>query len=94
VERPYAKTMRKCIAECCDAVSCDLAFMFGDRCYSVTCETEKACQAVLAKPTNLYPRIAYMSKSTPANSANEGMYQFKSPLAYIAGPLLRTGYAG
>ncbi|XP_031554877.1 uncharacterized protein LOC116291804 isoform X2 [Actinia tenebrosa] len=66
-ERPHVNTMRKCIRECCDADSCDLAFMFGDRCYSVTCKSEKSCQAVLAKPTSLKPRISYMSRTSPNN---------------------------
>ncbi|KAK3699402.1 hypothetical protein QZH41_018563 [Actinostola sp. cb2023] len=68
VERPHVNNMRACIGQCCDASSCDLAFMFGTRCYSVTCKSEKDCQAVLAKPTNLHPRISYMTRISSGNS--------------------------
>ena len=68
MERPHVNNMRACIGQCCDASSCDLAFMFGTRCYSVTCKSEKDCQAVLAKPTNLHPRISYMTRISSGNS--------------------------
>ena len=54
--------MRDCIGRCCDDMSCDLAFMFGAHCYSVQCQNEKLCQAVLAKPSQLEPKVSYVSR--------------------------------
>ncbi|EDO46077.1 predicted protein [Nematostella vectensis] len=62
-EQTDVRSMRDCVSKCCDESSCDLAFMFGERCYSVTCQSEKLCQAVMAKPTNLQPKISYLSKN-------------------------------
>ncbi|XP_022798423.1 uncharacterized protein LOC111336565 isoform X1 [Stylophora pistillata] len=61
-ERPGVLSMRECIGKCCDDTSCDLAFMFGDHCYSVECQSEKLCQAVLAKPSHLEPKVSYVSR--------------------------------
>lgn len=61
-ERPGTLSMRDCIGKCCGDVACDLAFMFGDSCYSVECKSEKLCQAVLAKPSHLEPKISYVSR--------------------------------
>ena len=36
--------------------------MFGDSCYSVECRNEKLCQAVLAKPSRLEPKISYITR--------------------------------
>ena len=61
-ERSGVLSMRDCIGKCCDDTSCDLAFMFGDHCYSVECQSEKLCQAVLAKPSHLEPKVSYVSR--------------------------------
>lgn len=71
-ERLGAQTMRDCIGHCCDDVTCDLAFMFGTRCYSVACENENVCQAVMAKPTKLEPSISYVSRGLVQNR-DQGM---------------------
>ena len=56
-------TPRECIGKCCDRKSCDLAFMFADLCYSVECKKEDECQAVVAKPSSLDPKVAYVSRN-------------------------------
>ncbi|XP_015765053.1 PREDICTED: uncharacterized protein LOC107343965 [Acropora digitifera] len=61
-ERPGVLSMRDCIGRCCNDKTCDLAFMFGDSCYSVECKNEKLCQAVLAKPTHLEPKVSYVTR--------------------------------
>ena len=61
-ERVGALTMRDCIGKCCDDTTCDLAFMFGESCYSVECRNEKLCQAVLAKPSQLEPKVSYVTR--------------------------------
>ena len=72
VERPQVQNMRECISSCCDSQTCDLAFMFGQRCYSVVCNSETLCQAVLAKPSSLEPRISYVSRTYVDTSASSG----------------------
>lgn len=54
---------RECIDKCCKKKSCDLAFMFADLCYSVECKNEDDCQAVVAKPSNLSPKVSFVSRT-------------------------------
>ena len=55
-------SMRTCVGKCCDTPLCDVAFMFSDKCYAVGCYDESQCQAVLAKPSTLNPKLAYVTK--------------------------------
>jgi len=55
-------SMRSCVGKCCDTPLCDVAFMFSDKCYAVGCYDESQCQAVLAKPSSLNPKLAYVTK--------------------------------
>ena len=71
-ERTGVLSMRDCIGKCCDDTSCDLAFMFGDHCYSVSCQSEKLCQAVLAKPSHLEPKISYVSRVVFEDDKDKG----------------------
>ncbi|XP_065644699.1 uncharacterized protein LOC100203833 isoform X44 [Hydra vulgaris] len=57
--------MRECVSKCCDTPLCDVAFMFSDKCYAVGCFDEASCQAVIAKPSNLNPKLAYVTKYRP-----------------------------
>ena len=57
---------------CCDSKACDLAFMFGQKCYSVTCMNEKLCQAVVAKPSPLKPMLSYVVKPTYIEERDKG----------------------
>ena len=64
--------MRECIGKCCDDASCDLAFMFGEHCYSVECQSEKLCQAVLAKPSHLEPKVSYVARGFIDDDRDKG----------------------
>ena len=55
--------MRSCVGRCCNTPLCDVAFMFSDKCYAVGCFNEADCQAVVAKPSALSPKLAYVSKN-------------------------------
>ena len=66
--------MRECIGKCCDDASCDLAFMFGDHCYSVQCQSEKLCQAVLAKPSHLEPKVSYVARGFIDDDSDKGRF--------------------
>eukprot|EP00794_Sanderia_malayensis_P011221 gene11221-12400_t len=56
-------TPRECVGKCCDQKSCDLAFMFADLCYSVKCRSDDDCQAVVAKPSNLSPKVSFVTRN-------------------------------
>lgn len=71
-ERIGILSMRECIGKCCDDASCDLAFMFGDHCYSVQCQSEKLCQAVLAKPSHLEPKVSYVTRGFIDDDRDKG----------------------
>ena len=61
--------MRECVGRCCNTPLCDVAFMFSDKCYAVGCFNEADCQAVVAKPSALNPKLAYVSKFRGTNTA-------------------------
>ena len=66
--------MRECVGRCCNTPLCDVAFMFSDKCYAVGCYDESKCQAVLAKPSSLNPKLAYVSKYRGGSSLTNGNY--------------------
>ena len=54
---------RECIGKCCNRKACDLSFMFADLCYSVKCKSDDDCQSVVAKASNLDPKVAYVTRN-------------------------------
>jgi len=42
--------------------------MFSNKCYAVGCYNEADCQAVVAKPSALNPKLAYVSKFRGSNT--------------------------
>ena len=38
-----------------------LALMLGSYCYSVTCNNQRTCQTIPAKPSYLKPKVAYLA---------------------------------
>lgn len=76
--------MRECIEKCCDDASCDLAFMFGDHCYSVQCQNEKLCQAVLAKPSHLEPKVSYVTRGFIDDDRDKGKYTVQIAFVCVA----------
>lgn len=58
-------SMERCSALCCASRSCDLAYMVGQRCYSVHCYSRELCQTVDASPLAFSPAIAYVTRRAP-----------------------------
>ena len=55
--------MKFCMRYCCEDRKCDVAFMAKGNCYLVNCNNDFLCQAVPANSPELYPRIAYISRT-------------------------------
>ncbi len=53
--------MKSCIAKCCvmDA-NCDVAYMEGGKCYSISCFQKGLCMAVDKRPNDVTPVMAFM----------------------------------
>jgi len=83
-ERIGILSMRECIGKCCDDASCDLAFMFGDHCYSVQCQSEKLCQAVLAKPSHLEPKVSYVTRGFIDDDRDKGRSKVQIAFVFVA----------
>ena len=45
--------MNRCIDECCQDDSCNVAFMPGTTCYTVNCYSDSMCESIPAIPSNL-----------------------------------------
>ncbi|XP_074607782.1 uncharacterized protein LOC141860552 isoform X2 [Acropora palmata] len=59
--------MDDCQRICCEDKKCNVAFMLGKTCYSVTCKTKDLCDHTKAPPTDYNPQLAYVRKmETPA----------------------------
>jgi len=56
------KDMKTCVARCCEDrdKKCNLAFMLGDTCYSVSCKTKELCHTIPAPPTKFNPLVQYV----------------------------------
>lgn len=56
------KDMKTCVARCCEDrdKKCNLAFMLGDTCYSVSCKNKELCHTIPAPPTKFNPLVQYV----------------------------------
>lgn len=45
---------------CCDSKDCDLAYMVGRKCYSVSCSSKEDCRPVSVKASKKTPLISAM----------------------------------
>ncbi|XP_029205947.2 uncharacterized protein LOC114969793 isoform X4 [Acropora millepora] len=54
--------MDDCQRVCCEDKKCNVAFMLGKTCYSVTCKTKDLCEHTKAPPTDYNPQLAYVRK--------------------------------
>lgn len=60
-EAQHVKDMDLCTRHCCLRKQCDLAFMIRDSCYLVQCANEMLCKTKKARPSNMNPRISFVS---------------------------------
>ncbi|XP_066922324.1 uncharacterized protein [Clytia hemisphaerica] len=56
-----ATHLEDCIGRACDLNEGHLALMLGRYCYSVTCNNQRTCQTIPAKPSHLRPKVAYLA---------------------------------
>ena len=59
-DRGVLPNMQECLRICCIAKSCDLAFMLGSHCFSVSCKTQALCEVVTARSSMYNPEVAYI----------------------------------
>ncbi len=61
--------MRMCVDLCCKDKKCDVAFMVGKTCYTISCSSFDFCQMVpSSKQPNLSTQLAYVIKRRSADS--------------------------
>ena len=65
------KNINTCISKCCALnANCDVAYMEGEKCYTISCFKKGLCMAVDKQPNDQAPVIAYMDHYI--NKAEEG----------------------
>ena len=62
IEIKNLKDMKSCVQRCCEDrdKKCNLAFMLGDTCYSVSCKNKDLCRTIPAPPTKFNPLVQYV----------------------------------
>ena len=71
-DRGVLPNVEECLRICCIAKSCDLAFMLGNHCFSVSCKTQALCEVATARSSTYNPRVAYIyARSNFANRSYE-----------------------
>ena len=54
------KDMTHCTEMCCSRKDCDVAYMEGGKCYTISCFKKDLCMAVDHRPSDVSPLISYM----------------------------------
>ena len=65
------KGMDACQDICCKDKKCNVAFMLGKTCYSVTCKNKDLCEHTKAPPTDYNPQLAYVRKMEESTKEGE-----------------------
>lgn len=63
-ERGLVSDISQCAGICCGDPSCDLAYTEGQRCYTVKCYNQEACQLIEASPLAVKTAMAYVIRLT------------------------------
>ena len=59
-ERGKVETMETCVELCYDHLSCHVAFMVGNTCYSIQCYSQKTCEVLPVDTTVINTRVVYL----------------------------------
>ena len=59
-ERGKVQTMETCVELCYDHLSCHVAFMVGNTCYSIQCYSQKTCEVLPVDTTVINTRVVYL----------------------------------
>lgn len=71
------KGMDECQDICCKDKKCQVAFMLGKTCYSVTCKNKDLCEHTKAPPTDYNPQLAYVRKMEESTKQGECIWGLK-----------------
>ena len=72
-DRGLVPSVDQCSAVCCASGSCDLAYVVGQRCYSVTCYSVELCQAVAVRPMAFNPTIVFVTRDASNKSGESAV---------------------
>lgn len=73
----YLRDMQTCIDACCQDQKCDVAFMPGHACYSVSCFSEKLCESIPAVPSTAANKSVRISHVVRGGGKGDDLEQFK-----------------
>lgn len=73
----YLRDMQTCIDACCQDEKCDVAFMPGHVCYSVSCFSAKLCESIPAIPSIAANRSVRISHVVRGGGKGDDLEQFK-----------------
>ena len=73
----YLRDMQTCVDACCQDQKCDVAFMPGHVCYSVSCFSEKLCESIPAVPSIAANRSVRISHVVRGGGKGDDLEQFK-----------------
>ena len=73
----YLRDMQTCIDACCQDEKCDVAFMPGHVCYSVSCFSTKLCESIPAVPSIAANRSVRISHVVRGGGKGDDLEQFK-----------------
>ena len=73
----YLRDMQTCIDACCQDEKCDVAFMPGHVCYSVSCFSAKLCESIPAVPSIAANRSVRISHVVRGGGKGDDLEQFK-----------------
>lgn len=73
----YLRDMQTCIDACCQDQKCDVAFMPGHVCYSVSCFSEKLCESIPAVPSTAANKSVRISHVVRGGGKGDDLEQFK-----------------
>ena len=73
----YLRDMQTCVDACCQDQKCDVAFMPGHVCYSVSCFSAKLCESIPAIPSIAANRSVRISHVVRGGGKGDDLEQFK-----------------
>lgn len=66
-----------CVERCCESLSCDLALVIGDSCFTLKCDSKELCEMVPAQNADyLQPKLIYLkTRAKISDSVKSGVNQ-------------------
>ena len=81
-EIAHARSVQDCVAECCHDDKCTLAFMTGDKCFTLACYSETSCETEKTRNAGIYKiQIISIHKEPKSTSQQQPLLKeiFKPP---------------